>query len=600
MSKTPKIIGLLIFIMYFSQSAFSQCNTIHFMRVSLGLGSDNSIHIYEGDNFIFTIERGDRIDFEVCGMDEISISASLSQDQLSLFGEKRIDFIDDSEYYVKVGAVPGLDEPTLTLMETSKGERQYSQNNKFNGRISSHEIGKIDNRESVEITESPKETTEPSVLENTENRIQSDSGVAEEMAIRYNDIVSKHGFERYYVMNAKLYDSRRDTPTAEGVKNGFAFVQSNNRLVLISNFESYNHSIQVFNPKGEKITDYFLEGFISPGCKYVITLKDGDIWRSELEILSGSLSGTTRLTELGLFDGRFYHQHWYRNKIAFRPEGGPHTIGTQYIIDTKTKELVNFHKQLNIPYDFIPISGNDEIMRGDYGGKSPDLRYALVNKGASEFGFYDFETNNYIQGIPSSINYYWITNEHIIIQEYDSNSNASISVRNIPEQKTEFIKSTSAWPSSRDELAPGGMYFLYLTQSSIHDRSAYIYCISTKEGKLLEQTGNSILSDLSFSGTLNVHSWISNHELIYVKGGDLIEQGTWYVDATTMNKKRLSGFKAERIVPLTGTEFTYFLANKKTFKFNSITKEVIEIPTDNYFGSKSLEPLDFAPPLYRP
>ena len=202
---------------------------------------------------------------------------------------------------------------------------------------------------------------------------------------------------------------------------------------------------------------------------------------------------------------------------------------------------------------------------------------------------------------PSNAHYYWMSNRHIITSEYDEKGETYIYIRDIPGDKSEMVGKTKAWPRKKREISMNGEFFIYSTQTTLHDRTAYIYSVVDDQLDVLEKDGASVMSALSFQGTYNVLSWISNNELVYVKGGDIIEQGTWYYNAKEKTKKRLTSFKASRIVSLKGTTLcTYIWANNNFYKFNARTTRVYSNRNGKPdYISNSFMPIHFEKPLYR-
>lgn len=609
-----KVLFFLL-ICFIPNILLTQCVDIHFMRTSFGLGSDDAIYVYSNEKYLFTVNRGDRVDVEVCGTDQISFSASLTQDQISIFNGSTLNLSEEDEFYIRVGAVFGLDAPTLTKMDLAKGKNLYGKNNKFKGIKSTFQVGNDNAVSQNTVQKNTVQVSNNSSSSQTAFNNQSDpksneipipsvEGLVADMIQSYTDRVKHNGFERFYVRNNQLYDSDNDQAVAEGVSVGFGKVLSENKFIIISAFEQYNHVVQVFDGSGKKINSYQLEGFIAPNCKYVITLEDKDIWRSEIEIESGKMSPRTRLTELGLFDRRFYHQHWYKNKIVFRPQGGPATVGTQYEIDVNTATITNLHDKFEAPANFVPISGNDELLRSDIANKSPDLRYAYTVKGRKpdgslQLGFYDLEHSTININAPSSEYYYWTSDKHIISREVKNGRELFLYIHDISSGTSEHIGETVAWPNSRKEMSLNGEFFLYLSQNVLEDREAYVYSVENGSLDLLEKDGASMLSSLNFRGTYNSFSWISNHEVIYVKGGDIINQGTWYYNAKTKTKKKIFSFKASRIETLLGTNFTYIWANDNLYKYDRSTKETEQLKIENRYEMNSFSKIHFEKPLYR-
>lgn len=136
-----KAFSIAIFLLVSCVNLIAQCNHVYLMRPSFGLAGDDPIHIYVDEELICTLNRGDRVDLEVCGASNIKTKASLSPDELSFFNVKELDFTSSNVFYLKIGVVPGFDEPTLSVInDERRGRTQYDNDKKFKGAISTYQI----------------------------------------------------------------------------------------------------------------------------------------------------------------------------------------------------------------------------------------------------------------------------------------------------------------------------------------------------------------------------------------------------------------------------------------------------------------------------
>ena len=351
MKKYNKVaVIVFVFLTFLSVGLNAQCSTIHFYRYNSLMQSDRTIYLYQDGELIARVKQGSRFEAKVCSSERFIFSVKMDPDNVSLTKET-LKVEPGENYYFKISCPVTPEIAGMAKRKNSKGSKDLSKGNKFTGAVQQINL-KIENNSNEEASTEPgpstsiANSTNPDITPNPPSSkpeaeetdiqlpIKNEEGIVEDMIADYNNRFDHKGFEYFYVMNSKLYNSKNDKPTAEDVIGGYCKVLSNNRFVLISSFETYGHHVQLFDSLGKKKNSYTIQGFISPSCDYVITLEDADIWRSELNIETGALSSKRRLTELGLFSRRFYHQHWYDDKIIFRPKGGSATVGTQYEIDT--------------------------------------------------------------------------------------------------------------------------------------------------------------------------------------------------------------------------------------------------------------------------
>ncbi len=535
-------------------------------------------------------------------------------------------FRDNVTYY-KFGIIPGLNEPFLRKMNPKKGKQAYETIISEGLKIKSINL---DQEATVASKPSPRtiNKSNDTVIDNNEGLILQSAGVAENISANntslrsftndqandndvFDDMVNLHEdkssnnkFQKFYTMGGNLYDSDSDKIVAEGVFPGYGVIVNNDSFAIISDFTSYYHKLQIFDGDGTKKLSYDIEGFISPDCKYVISIKDGDLWRTDLEIEDGELQNERRLTQLGLFYRTFYHQHWYKDKIVFRPEGSSVTIGTQYEINTNSGVIINLHDKFGVEEVNVisPISGNDEMLRMDIADKSPSLRYAFTTLGRNSndkniFKLYDLKNGEFVPSNLSSEIYYWGSNNHIICKETNDEIPQLI-IREVSSEKFQVLGRTHAWPRSREMMSANGEFFLW-NRNDGYDKAMYVYSLENNTNDVLESNSSLVLADLTFKSKINSISWISNHEIIYVKGGDINNQGTWYYNARDKTKTKLFSFRAERIENIAGTNYTYIWTNNKLYKYNNVLKETKQIINTNRSIINSFRKINFLRALYK-
>ncbi len=130
---------LVIFIFSFIAEISAECATIYFYRKNT-VQSDRTLYFFNGSEKLGTVDLGDRYKATVCADGNYSFVVKLEETGMSIH-KKTINVQAGKEYYVKISCVIGADLPSIALMDTGKGRKDWNKGSKFLGQIKQLQVG---------------------------------------------------------------------------------------------------------------------------------------------------------------------------------------------------------------------------------------------------------------------------------------------------------------------------------------------------------------------------------------------------------------------------------------------------------------------------
>ena len=350
-------------------------------------------------------------------------------------------------------------------------------------------------------------------------------------------------YEHYLYVNHEVYDVRTGKKIADLVKgNDNKLVDG--RLVVISGRMLYVYNGQD-KPKG---LPFGPNDYIAPNRRYKLSVIEGDLYRSEINYKTAAFTTPVRLTTLGVFK-KLDHRLWRGDKLVLQVQGG------FYHLDTKSKAI-----------NAVP---------GSVGRATPVLpspHHLITSLGDGTH--YDLEKNqiipNQIAGEP-----FWLTEVSLVTircqntREYDNRGNAFYDCYlemfdfNKQEQiyqsliSKKYGNSYHLTPSMEEvvhfstrAVAPGGRAIIFTMFQK--PRGLIVMNFDTGQSQFVEENIEPTLAASragSFSKQDILFEWGDNKHLIYVKQGNLLEQGTFVYNIESGEKTKITPFVAERIIP---------------------------------------------------
>lgn len=376
--------------------------------------------------------------------------------------------------------------------------------------------------------------------------------------------------------------------TLEKVEDAFGGVSTSHVISEDKTMFAYaiGSGIIVYNSKGEQLHTINTKGDrLAPNLKYVLFYKEKDIYRSEVNWRTGSVSDPSRVTQLGIFYNNYKIFHWYENTLMFWYHD------SWYILDTKTKDLTKLEKDFR----------HKEITY------SPDGRFLVVN----DLMIYDFKEKKNIS-IPFSYHFFtdtpsWINDStFIVINSYPDAEirrpiNTSIitvncstgDYTNLPfkVRGNYYAKPKESSKLDKTWVSPKGKYILYFKAVKRDDSDGrYYQTIWLTDVK----TGVNINTEIALGFNLAPEhfvkqfllAWTTEGSFVYSRKGDLSTQGLWFYDIHKKESRKVTNFLPTSFLTFVGHPYFVFQANNdKVYRSHIDGSQVEDIP--EYFDIRS-------------
>ncbi len=373
-------------------------------------------------------------------------------------------------------------------------------------------------------------------------------------------------FDYYFFLGNELKDIRDFSTVIENIPVASAKKIGRDSFLVCSFRGSYNSGeCKSYDHHNQLIGHFAVPGFLAPDYRYTIELQDGDLWISKINPFSGALSGKRQLTQLGIFERYFHWQHWYKDLIVFS-EG---TTNYQYMLNVNTGEIINYKELVGVPDNrTYPITGRGKDIYDSSNG-----RFVNTDAAGDGVSFYDFERQELIADVFKPSFFFWLDNTHLMHNPtIDQGGPIEIIDMENPQHREPGMtihQQPIVFPRTRKELSLNNRYLCSLENLLDPNRNiCTITDLTTGEIKLWENDIKLLSKPLGMINDFLPFQWISGHHLIYVKQGDLLQQGTWLYNAETHQKTRITPYKAEGFTVLEKVGMVLFYANKTLYRYN--------------------------------
>ena len=412
----------------------------------------------------------------------------------------------------------------------------------------------------------------------------------------------------FYYFNNDLKDIRDNSVVIKDVGHGQEKILEDGGYVIRSRNYNYNFMLSYYSSKNVlvgKVTDI---GHLSPNWKYVITVKDGDLWYHDINIKSGKKSLGRKLTELGVFNNQFKYMFWYEDKIGLDPM----VSGGSYILNVMTGEITETPTEMYIPRkrDILSPSGRYLIIPSSSGSAKGDMFYDIEsNEICHELIYALSETKEGYRRehflfwssddvYVSSIREGGIGSEMIKLKFTNvENSQTHEVVLYNPEESIHYKKTgqqpnasvgfpTNLFPRGyRDKFSKlNGLfmpenfnqkYILYTQHFRELDKKIFSWQDRNQLSVVMLNlfNGNKTIlhqkeSEMVGFDRILYRTWITPTKLVYTTQGDIIKQGTWLLDVETNKKEKITPFAATSFWNFKNTKYFMFIANNKLYRCN--------------------------------
>jgi hypothetical protein len=562
------------------------------MRSKRGmLVSDRAITLLQDQKMLTTIKKGEQYKALACDKSTYYFSVSLSSDDLSLFGKQYIDIENGKTYYFKVGIVAGIEEPTLTLLDAERGRELLNDHKAFESSLQeinlhNEPLTQRDNNASdgIHVTSGTTGNSDSQAIKfNTPAPPKVKNEVAKKPVRTAEEINTleqliqpdDHALNRldyYFFLQRKLIDARDFSVVADNVDSGEMKELADGKFALLT--ANNQNFFRIYDKNNKLLKSYPVEGHLAPSWTYTIILKDGDLWRQEIDIATGTLSTPKRITQLGIFDRYFNYKNWYGDLVVFHQA---YNNQDAYLLNTKTGDVRKLGFQ--IAMDLYP--------------SSPSGRYFNVSlSNNTQSGVYDFEEEKFLKGSP-------LVEDNNILTWFNHKVAGKITTRSKNNIYTCYLQIVHMDnPSKVYEVEVGNnscMGRFFYTSNRIgkafinnfllpykmeipHETSTQYLMIDAyniKNIRLMDiPTGKEQIWLDKSQGEIHKSAWISSTEVLYSVKGELLSQGTYILDTKTGEKSKLTPYAADEIWIFRNTGYALVWANNTLYTFhkNELTK----------------------------
>lgn len=271
-----------------------------------------------------------------------------------------------------------------------------------------------------------------------------------------------------------------------------------------------------------------------------IYTNDNDLWLADMNWNENLLTGSQRITQLGLFD-RTLNALWFGDYVLADENDGIH-------INLITGE---FQESATRFYSLFPGGA----IAPDWGVLlSPYENFELGLSGV--LWMYDVAANTIeiVSDIPAGIPL-WLDNERALVPAPLNTGNLWLFDR--PTKSVTLLSETV--PGTLFAPSPTGNYVFVLGGDSFAQEPS-LYNVGS--GKLI-----------SFKPKIDVADWITDSRVVFSRGGSfndsqttLEDRGTWLYDASTNELIQLTPFPYSELILIAEKEIAIFIANENLWR----------------------------------
>jgi hypothetical protein len=537
---------------------------VHFYRAKTVISKEIPIYLKYEDKQIGKINTGGQLVVELCAEVETSFTASIASDDFALFAKTRVDPAAGEVIYVKVGLIPGVDEPTLSIIDNVKAERQLSQSNKFTGGVERLSLGEY------------RPINKPNVSTSTNDNLIPYLAPSEERDL-------------FWVRGQGIYNAgtKMLLPESDGYPKDARNLGDNLIAILYQDKRERANKIKIYDMvSNQLIRTITAKGYLSPDWTYSLKIVNDDLFRADIDINVGKITEYVQVTELGIFN-KFEYAAWYGDHILFKHRNDPTNF---YILNTLTGDL-----------DLFEVLAEMRIAPKYF---SPNGRYSLVYLKNSvgegtKWHFLDMEMLEVIKvgiDLPYSIEPLYLDNHIVAIevreagalewQVFDLENSGKALDRLSISGGSDGIKRLQNWTSqsinSTDfstKRKPGYViYSEYLCIEQDIPNSAIrgipqkeVYFVNIYTGdriKLIDNLNKLYRISSNLTEADLIYGWMDQEQIVYGQKGTITEQGLYMLNLASGEKSKLSSYIPSGILPMYGNSRCLVILQEELYLLN--------------------------------
>ena len=161
--KTIYLSVFFLLLLIPDQWVHGQCSEIYFYRTN-GFQSKREIFLYQDGNQLATINAGERYKATICSQKDLEFVVRTSENDMV---PSKVNFTPQigKNYYLKVNCAVGVEIASIKLQESSKGEKDVANGNKFTSPVKSITIEGAENGQSTMVATSNRTTASNATFE---------------------------------------------------------------------------------------------------------------------------------------------------------------------------------------------------------------------------------------------------------------------------------------------------------------------------------------------------------------------------------------------------------------------------------------------------
>lgn len=407
----------------------------------------------------------------------------------------------------------------------------------------------------------------------------------------------------FFFFGNQLKDIRNFSTVLENVTSGELKELSGGDFVICSQ-ASYRSNVFTVIDKNNKIINQFtVSGYLSPNWNYLIKLKNGDLWREDIDFNTGGTLNARQITQLGLFEKKFTYGNWYGDFVFFQPYWDKPDM---YLLNTSNGKF----EKSSVPAFIDTYSGSPtgRFFRTEttYGSKIYDFEKKKFVLALDDIDTYDVSIKQY------SSSYMWLSETVLLVRmcynssKYDKDISVRIYDLENPESHKELILHTYPLDEYGQSIKFEGsctnryktdLYskFKKLRLAPSNDSNHLLYggkdlfWYDLTTGKSSKWTNDCTKTTFKEYAEYLVHDWVTRDELIYPIRGNLMEQGTWVLNCKTGKKSKITPFMAERFWSFENIGYVMFEANNNLYSYNN--DKGLKVLQENFSRYKKIKVL---------
>ena len=398
-------------------------------------------------------------------------------------------------------------------------------------------------------------------------------------------VLNANDYKYYFrTTNNEVRDLRDFKVVTNQFPDGETRLSVDNKYVVVHS----GSNIFCMNLSGKLLakTDIPANSKLSPNWDKILFVENGDLWKSDVNCKTGKVYNKQKISELGIFGPKcvFNIVSWYKDVVAMP-------------MDFLTSEdiRIDLEKKLIEP---LYISKEMNYSRID-GSPSPDGRF-LIHTGVfsgANISINHLQSNKVIKTEVFSSDrgqkHIWLNDSQALLQGKPIGINGFVNAYDYFIFDLTLMKVTNSFDNipafSRISNPTGSIASTCVSLQGTHVLLHKYSNDNTKGSFLILNVKNGKTFQSSVGESAKDYMWLSDDELIFSESGSISRQGTWILNVTSKDLKKVTSFQSNGYVNLPEVDEVLFSANNFIWHVNHNGEGLSQLTKtpQNYFGIKN-------------